>query len=514
MEEISVEANTESYTEQRTRELQEYSEKWNRQLYPYPEPVTRENLQDYRHTYKHLTDVGGQVLEDTEERISGRIVFKRTCGKKLAFYEIEKNGVTLQILANFKYYQDKNHFNDINGVLKRGDIVYVHGHPGSSNPKNHDPELSIIPLRMELQSPCMHELPCNEGGFSDTGLRFQKRYLDMILRPSVRNTFKIRAKVIECLRDFLVEREFVEVETPILTLGAHGASAKPFKTKHNELDLDMYLRIAPELFLKKLIIGGFSRVFEIGKLFRNEGIDMTHNPEFTSCEFYMIDEDYNGLMTLTEQLLVYIAKNATGSHTVTVDDQQISFEGPYDRIDFMDGLRQYAGFNLPLNTPIDSPQTYNHLVDLLEQHNIECSPKTIPKMMDKLCSEFVEPRCIQPTFIMNHPAIMSPLAKQHRNNPQLTERFELFVNGRELCNAYTELNDPRIQQLRFEEQQLQKDDGDDEVQIPDSSFVSALEYGLPPTAGWGMGIDRLVMLLTNNDSIKEVLTFPHTKVEK
>jgi lysyl-tRNA synthetase, class II len=269
----------------------------------------------------------------------------------------------------------------------------------------------------------------------------------------------------------------------------------------------MYLRIAPELFLKKLIVGGFSRVFELGKLFRNEGIDMTHNPEFTSCEFYMTDEDYNGLMTLTEELLSCISL-ATGYAG------EVIFAGPYRRIDFMEGLRQYAGFNLPEDVQLDSEETFNHLEDLLIERRLVCSPKTIPKMMDKLCSEFVEPQCVQPTFIINHPAIMSPLAKQHRDNAQLTERFELFVNGRELCNAYTELNDPKIQQQRFEEQQLQKEKGDDEVQLPDTSFVNALEYGLPPTAGWGMGIDRLVMLLTDNETIREVLTFPHTKVQK
>jgi lysyl-tRNA synthetase class 2 len=499
---------TRSYEEIRQEELQQYSQQFDCELYPHPLPVTFQSLHQFRDTYGHLTETGGQVLNDVSVSVSGRIIHKRRCGKKLAFYHIEKGAHRLQLLCNFKFYPNKEHFRAINNILRRGDLVHITGHPGSSNPRNHDPELSIFVTEIVLQAPCMHELPCNEGGFSDVGLRYKKRHLDLILRPQIRQVLQTRSRIISNIRQFLNSHNFLEVETPVLSGHAHGAVAKPFVTHHNDLEMDMHLRIAPELYLKRLIIGGLPRVYEIGKLFRNEAVDQTHNPEFTSCEFYMVDQDYNGLMLLTEQMLECITQTISESKT---EESEFQFKGPYPRIDFMTGLRDYAGFSLPPTASLDSEEVHSHLCDLMEQHGLVCEPKTTAKMLDKLCSEFVEPRCVQPTFIINHPQIMSPLAKQHRDHPQLTERFELFVKGRELCNAYTELNDPVVQQTRFEEQQRQKSGGDEEIQLPDDTFVEALEYGLPPTAGWGMGIDRLVMILTGNECIREVLAFPHIK---
>jgi lysyl-tRNA synthetase class 2 len=314
-----------------------------------------------------------------------------------------------------------------------------------------------------------------------------------------------------------------------MALSAGGATAKPFTTHHNELDMDLYLRIAPELYLKRLVIGGMDRVFEIGKNFRNEGIDMTHNPEFTSCEFYIANANYIDLIQMTEQLLVHIItqiqnkKNQTNTKkdpTNMMDLQKIpyydketdttimiDFMPPYKRIRIMDELEKILGIKFP--NDLESQQMNDLLKDILNKEGIVCSlPLTSARMIDKLVGYFIEPQCMQPTFLMDHPKLMSPLAKSIENQPELTERFELFVARSELCNSYTELNDPDIQTERFQQQTKQKDAGDDEIQNIDQTFLQALDLGLPPTSGWGIGIDRLVMLLTGKNNIREVITFP------
>lgn len=290
---------------------------------------------------------------------------------------------------------------------------------------------------------------------------------------------------------------------------AGGASAKPFTTHHNELNLDLSLRIAPELYLKQLVIGGFDRVFEIGKQFRNEGIDQTHNPEFTTCEFYVAYADYNDLIGMTEGLLRGLVEKITGGSIVTYQGSKIDFSQPFRRFSLVKDLQIMGGFTLP--SDLSTPEANAVLRRICADRHLVCEPPTTARLLDKLVGEILEPLCVQPTFICDHPVVMSPLAKQSRFDPHLTERFELFIHGKEICNAYTELNDPQVQRERFRSQAANKAQGDQEAQIPDESFCTALEYGLPPTAGWGLGIDRLTMYLTDNVTIKEVLLFPMMK---
>jgi len=304
------------------------------------------------------------------------------------------------------------------------------------------------------------------------------------------------------------------VETPMMNMIAGGATAKPFVTYHNDLHMNLFMRVAPELYLKQLVVGGIDRVYEIGRQFRNESIDLTHNPEFTTVEFYMAYADYYDLMDLSESLLSGMVKAITGSYILSYHPEgpegpeiQIDFTPPFRRISILEELQRVANVSLPEDVASGSCNDY--LKKICEERHIDCPPpQSTARLIDKLVGEYIEPTCINPTFICDHPQLMSPLAKWHRSKPGLTERFELFVNGRELCNAYTELNDPRVQRKLFEEQTKQKAAGDEEAQAVDETFCTALEYGLPPTGGWGMGIDRLAMLLTDNNNIKEVLLFP------
>ncbi|XP_076584433.1 lysine--tRNA ligase isoform X1 [Chaetodon auriga] len=481
---------------------------------PYPHKYHVDlSLTEFIEKYNHLQP--GDQLTDVVLSVSGRVHAKRTSGAKLLFYDLRGEGVKLQVMANSRNYKSEEDFVVINNKLRRGDVIGVRGNPG----KTKKGELSIIPIELTLLSPCLHMLPHLHFGLKDKETRFRQRYLDLILNDYVRQKFITRAKIITYLRKFLDQLGFLEIETPMMNIIPGGAVARPFVTYHNELDMNLYMRIAPELYHKMLVVGGMDRVYEIGRQFRNEGIDLTHNPEFTTCEFYMAYADYHDLMDITEKLLSGMVKHITGGYKVTYHPDgpegqayEIDFTPPFRRVSMTQDLERIMGVKFPPTDSYNSEETRQFFDDLCTQKGVECPPpRTTARLLDKLVGDFLEVTCINPTFICDHPQIMSPLAKWHRSQKGLTERFELFVMKKEVANAYTELNDPIRQRELFEQQAKAKAEGDDEAMFIDETFCTALEYGLPPTAGWGMGIDRVAMFLTDSNNIKEVLLFPAMK---
>ncbi|KAL9237509.1 hypothetical protein vseg_012047 [Gypsophila vaccaria] len=505
---------------------------------PYPHKffVTL-SIPDYIEKYSGLDN--GVHLEDEQVSIVGRIMNKRSSSSKLFFYDLHWSGAKVQVMADARTSElDEAEFSKFHAGVKRGDIAGLTGFPG----KSKKGELSIFPKSFIVLSHCLHMMPRQKKGGSaaenekkgevwvpgkprnpdmyvlkDQETRYRQRYLDLMLNGEVREIFKTRSRVISYIRRFLDDLDFIEVETPMMNMIAGGAAARPFVTYHNDLNMKLYMRIAPELYLKELVVGGLGRVYEIGKQFRNEGIDLTHNPEFTTCEFYMAFADYNDLMELTEQMLSGMVKELTGGYQVKYhangldnDPITIDFTPPFRRIDMIEELEKMANLNIPKD--LASEETVKYLIDACAKYDVKCPPpQTTTRLLDKLVGHFLEETCVNPTFIINHPEIMSPLAKWHRSKPGLTERFELFVNKHEVCNAYTELNDPVVQRQRFADQLKDRQSGDDEAMALDETFCTALEYGLPPTGGWGIGIDRLTMLLTDSQNIKEVLLFPAMK---
>lgn len=477
---------------------------------PYPHKFHNSlRISEFIEKYRDIAD--GEHNDSELVSVSGRIHSKRIQGK-LMFYDLHGEGLKIQIMSDIRTYEGgEEKFFQIHGLIRRGDIVGVIGFPG----KSKKGELSIFPTSLTILSPCLHMLPTSHSGLKNQEVRYRQRYLDLILNPETRRVFNVRAQVINGVRSFLDSLGFLEVETPMMNLIPGGATAKPFITHHNDLHQDMYMRIAPELYLKQLVIGGLERVYEIGRQFRNEGIDLTHNPEFTTCEFYWAYADYNDLMSVTEQMISGIVKNITGSYVIHYAAEEggepvtIDFSPPWRRVSMMEGLEEAMGVKLP---PFESPELGPALEALCKKHQVDCKPpRTVSRLIDKLVGHFLEESCINPTFVTDHPELMSPLAKTHRSKPGLTERFEVFVCKRELCNAYTELNSPIVQRQRFAEQAKQASAGDDEAQVHDEEFCVAMEYGLPPTAGWGLGVDRLAMFLSNKWNIKEVLLFPAMK---
>lgn len=506
---IVTNTDDEEYRRQRIQDLAAISN-----CYPH-EFATTCDLSKFRQTYEYLKN--DEIITEKTERIAGRIQTIRSASNKLFFVVIESDNITLQVLANAKYYPDSNSFNTMKRILRRADIIDIVGHPTRSSKG----ELSILPQEIQLLAPCLHSIPKTADGLVDDHLRFSRRYLDFMVHPDRRDIIKTRSVVNKFIRNYLDDHGFFEVETPIISVKSGGANARPFITHHNDLKCDMFMRVAPELYLKQMVIGGLERVYELGKQFRNENMDNSHNPEFTSLEVYQSYADYKTMITLTTELFSGLALLLCGGYkfdytmvNYTTGEKQIlhlDFTPPFNVLDIRTDLEKYGDFVFPADVLADlsSEKARQFLINLCQEKNINCSdPKTTPRLLDKLIGEFLEPRCMErPTFIMNHFQIMSPLAKYHRENPVYTERFELFIAGKEFANAYTELNDPAAQRKCFERQAADKASGDVEAQPVDNDYITALEYGLCPTAGLGIGIDRLIMLLTNQSAIKEVISF-------
>ncbi|KIW24433.1 lysine-tRNA ligase [Cladophialophora immunda] len=487
----------------------------------------------YPHKFQVNTDLGkfvqeyaslkpGEQKKEVEIRVAGRVYVKRSAGAKLVFYDIRSGGTKVQIMCQAQEAAGDVSFEAQHEHLRRGDIIGVVGYPGRTSPKNrpNEGELSVFARQVILLTPCLHQIPSEHFGLQDVETRFRQRYLDLIMNEKSRNILLTRAKIVSYIRNYFDSNGFVEVETPMMNSIAGGATAKPFKTHINEYQTDMFMRIAPELFLKMLVVGGIDRVYELGKQFRNEGADLTHNPEFTTCEFYEAYADVYDVMDRTEELVSGLVKEVTGGyqttfHTQTGEVYEVDWSRPWKRVDMIPALEAATGETFPPGDQLHTDETNAFLKRVLKKCNVTCPPpETNARMLDKLVGEFIEETCINPTFITGHPQLMSPLAKYHRASPGICERFEAFVCKKEIVNAYTELNDPFDQRLRFEEQARQKAQGDDEAQMIDENFCTALEFGLPPTGGWGMGIDRMVMFLTDNYTIREVLAFPFMKEEK
>ena len=452
--------------------------------------------------------------EPRQVRMAGRVMSRRIMGKA-SFMELQDSKGRIQVYVNRDELcpdEDKTLYNEVfKKLLDIGDFVGVTGFVF----RTQTGEISIHAKSLKLLSKSLKPLPIvkqKDGvtydAFDDPELRYRQRYVDLIVNDGVKDTFLKRATIVKTLRSVLDEAGYTEVETPTLQAIAGGASARPFITHFNALNIPMYMRIATELYLKRLIVGGFEGVYEIGKNFRNEGMDRNHNPEFTCMELYVQYKDYNWMMSFTEQLLEKICVAVNGSTDVTIDGKTVSFKAPYRRLPILDAIKEKTGYDLNGM----SEDEIREVCKKLEMEIDDTMGKG--KLIDEIFGEFCEGTFIQPTFITDYPVEMSPLTKMHRSKPGLTERFELMVNGKELANAYSELNDPIDQEERFMEQMRLADKGDDEAMIIDQDFLRALQYGMPPTSGIGIGIDRLVMLMTAHSYIQDVLLFPQMRPEK
>jgi len=460
-------------------------------------------------------DIKNKFEEGKKVCIAGRLMSQRVMGKA-SFAEILDSTGRIQVYFNRDEIcpgEDKTLYNDVfKKLLDLGDFIGIKGYLFTTQVG----EISVHVEEFTLLSKSLKPLPLpktdSEGkvhdAFTDPELRYRQRYADLIVNPHVKETFIKRSKVISTMRNFFDERGYMEVETPILQPIAGGATARPFMTHHNALDVPLYLRVANELYLKRLIVGGFDGVYEFAKDFRNEGMDRTHNPEFTVMEIYVAYKDYNWMMDFTEQMIEKVAIEVTGSTDVKVGENTINLKAPFKRITMRDSILEFTGFDI-------NGKSEEELHAACKSLGIATNPTMGKgKLIDEIFGEKCEGNYIQPTFITDYPIEMSPLCKRHRDNPELTERFELMVNGKEIANAYSELNDPIDQRERFEEQMKLSEKGDDEAMFIDQDFLRSLEYGMPPTSGMGIGIDRLVMLMTNNSSIQEVLFFPQMRPEK
>ena len=447
-------------------------------------------------------------------RVAGRVMGRRIMGKA-SFLELQDSTGRIQIYITRDELcpgEDKALYNSVvKKLMDIGDFIGIEGEVF----RTQMGEISVHAHSLTFLSKALRPLPVvkeKDGqtfdSFTDPELRFRQRYVDLVVNSHVKDIFLKRTKIFNAMRQFFNERGYIEVDTPVLQPIPGGAAARPFITHHNALDIPLYLRIANELYLKRLIVGGFEGVYEFSRNFRNEGMDRTHNPEFTAMEIYVSYKDYNWMMAFTEQLLEFICLQVLGTTKVRVGDKEIDFKAPFKRITMLDAIKEHTGIDI-------SQMNEEELRATCKQLGIEADETMgIGKMIDEIFGEKCEGTYIQPTFITDYPKEMSPLTKEHRSNPRLTERFELMVNGKEIANAYSELNDPIDQRARFEDQLRLSEKGDDEAMFIDHDFLRALEYGMPPTSGMGIGMDRLVMLLTGQESIQEVLLFPQMRPEK
>jgi len=475
---------------------------------PYPA-----DLYPVDHTSKAIKE---EYTEGKKVIIAGRLMRKKIQGKA-SFAEIQDSEGRIQVYFNRDEIcpgEDKMKYNELfKKLLDLGDFIGVEGELFTTQVG----EITVLVKEFKLLSKALKPLPLpktdSQGNtydeFIDPEMRYRQRYADLVVNPKVKEVFVKRTKLFTAMRTFFNNSGYFEVETPILQSIPGGAAARPFQTHHNSLDIPMYMRIACELYLKKLIVGGFDGVYEFAKTFRNEGMDRTHNPEFTMMEIYVAYKDYNWMMDFTEELLEYCATQVNGSSKTVFGEHEINFKAPYARVTMTDAIKNFTGFDI-------SGKTENEIREAAKAMGIEVdSAMGKGKLIDEIFGEKCEANYIQPTFITDYPKEMSPLTKEHRSNPELTERFELIICGKELANAYSELNDPIDQRERFEDQVKLAGRGDDEAtEFIDQDFLRALEYGMPPTSGMGIGMDRLIMFLTNNASIQEVLFFPQMKPEQ
>ncbi|MDP8051578.1 lysine--tRNA ligase [Pasteurella atlantica] len=465
---------------------------------PFPNTFRRENLaKDLQGTY---AEIEGEVLKEqhVEVKVAGRIMLRRVMGKA-SFMTIQDVSGQIQLYIA-RDNLPEGEYNDKVKLWDLGDIVGVKGELF----KTKTGELTVRCREVQLLTKALRPLPGKFHGLSDQETRYRQRYLDLISNEDSRNTFLIRSKVISEIRQYFLEKDFIEVETPMLQVIPGGAAARPFITHHNALDVDMYLRIAPELYLKRLVVGGFERVFELNRNFRNEGVSVRHNPEFTMIEYYQAYADYIDLMDNTEELLRRLAINILGTTTVPYGEYTFDFGKPFERISMHDAIVKYG--NGIERSDLDN---FEKTCEIAKGLGIEIQKSWgLGSVVNAIFEEVAEHKLIQPTFLTSHPAEISPLARRNDENPEVTDRFELFIGGREIGNGFSELNDAEDQAQRFKDQVAAKEAGDDEAMFYDDDFVVALEHGLPPTAGEGLGIDRLAMIFANAPSIRDVILFP------
>lgn len=462
------------------------------------DPFVNERF-DYTH---HTVDVLEEFdeLEGQDVAVSGRVMLLREHGKA-SFATIQDSEGRLQIYVRQDIIGDEAYSDFITYDI--GDIVGIHGKVF----KTQRGEISVKAERIVLLTKSLQPLPDKHAGLKDQDIRFRQRYVDLIVNPEVKQAFLTRNKAIKAMREYLDQQGFIEMDTPILSTIAGGANARPFITHHNTLDIDMYLRIANELYLKRLIVGGFEKVYEMGRMFRNEGMSIKHNPEYTAMELYWAYVDYKDIMELTENIVATMAEAATGSTRVVYQGKEIDFKPPWKRITMIDAVKQYSGVDF------NNIQTDEEAVAIAKEKGIELTPATMTRghIISLMFEEFCEEHLLEPTFVTHHPVEISPLSKRNPEDPRLTNRFEAFANTWEIANAFSELNDPIDQRERFEAQMKQKELGDDEAHQMDEDFLNAIEVGLPPTGGLGIGIDRVIMLLTDSASIRDVIPFPIMK---